>query len=434
MITDLYSIRRNPTLKCGVFSFVLFLILLSSGNAYGAGTLAGTDIISGRAELVHNKKVDFSEQVSVKVSQDYGLELKSPDYIGPVTPGGYFYFPFKMTNIGNGSDTYNLILRNITDGWDAMLVRDDNFNGIHEERENTQLGSPVILSEKAEMSMFLLLTVPENTRNGSMGKAILQISGSVADGGPYMGMNGIYYGGPDVISAKVTAKVVNIDTSAPVIADILINKKTRLPYDVISTKITISANILDNLPNSVEKIVVKINDKIIFEADSKDWKDRYNPYSSKFSLDCSVKEAGVYSLKIIVWDKYGNRSQNTVDPLRVYSPEDVKLFEGPVSDTSPFSPSKGEKFALKYILSTDADITLLFYDLLGRIRWEKTFKAGVENGAKAGGNRVSWDGRSGLGKRLKSGIYFFKIVHGDRVLGKGKATIMENDEIVDEKS
>lgn len=432
MIIGLYSKLRNPTLKCGVSIFI-FIICLSA-NAHGAGTLAGTDIISSKAELVHNKKVDFSRKVLVKVSQGYGLEVKSPDYIGPLTPGGSFYFPINMTNIGNGSDTYNLVMHNITNGWDAELIKDDNFNGIHEEREKKQVGSPVILSENAELSMFLFLTAPEKARNGSMGKAMLQINGSVTDGGPYLGMNGVYYGGPDVITTKVTAKVINIDTSAPAIADLLINKKTRLPYDVISTKISISANITDNLPNSVEKIVIMINDKIIFEADSKDWKDNYNPYSGKFNLTYPIKEPGIYSLKIIAWDKYGNSSQNTIDPLRVYSPDDVKLFDKPVSDVSPFSPSKGEKFALKYILSTDADITLVFHDLLGRIKWEKTFKAGVENGAKAGENRVSWDGRSRLGEMLKSGIYFFKIVHDDKVLGKGKATILENSKNVDEKS
>ena len=409
-------------------------MLATFGNAYGAGTLAGTDIISSKAELVHNRQKDFSRQVSVRVSQGYGIEVKSPDYIGPVTPGGSFYFPIRMTNIGNGSDTYNLFINNITDSWDAELIKDDNFNGIHEEREKTQVGSPVILSENAEMSMFLLLTAPEEARNGSMGKALLQINGSVVDGGPYLGMNGIYYGGPDVISTKVTAKVINIDTSAPDISDLLVNRKTRLPYDVISTRITISAIILDNLPNSVEKIVVMINDRIIFEADDKDWKEHYNPNNGKFNLIHPVKEPGIYSLKIIVWDKYGNSSQNTIDPLRVYSPEDVKLFDEPVSDGSPFSPSKGEKFALKYILSTDADITLVIHDLLGRIKWEKTFKAGVENGAKAGENKVFWNGRSSLGKILKSGIYFFKIVHDDKVLGKGKTTILENSENVDEKS
>lgn len=432
MITGLYLRDKNPTLKCGVLFFI-FIICLSA-NAYGAGTLVGTDIISGRAELVHDKKVDFSRKVLVRVSQGYGLEVKSPDYIGPVTPGGSFYFPFKMANIGNGSDTYNLFIHNITSGWDAGLIRDDNFNGIHEAREQEQLGSPVILSENAEMSMFLLLTAPEDARNGSMGKAMLRISGSVADGGPYLGMNGVYYGGPDVVSSKVTAKVINIDISAPAIADILINKKTRLPYDVISTNITITASILDNLPNSVEKIVVMINDRIVFEADDKDWKQNYNPYSGKFNLVCPVKKPGIYSIKIIAWDKYGNSSQNTIDPLRVYSPDDVKLFEEPVSDLSPFSPSRGERFALKYFLSTDADITLVFHDLLGKIKWEKTFKAGVEVGAKAGENMVLWDGRSKMGKMLKSGIYFFKIVHDDKVLGKGEATILENSEIVDEKT
>jgi len=403
----------------GLFFFILFFFFLSSAIAYGAGTLAGTQIISGVARVAHDDGVIYSKDVKIVVYQGYGIDLVMPGFIGPITPDDSFYFPFNFKNVGNGTDAYRLEASGTTRGWHADLIRDEDNNGIHETGEVRSVPSEVILAEDASYSLFVRLTAPKTVSEGDTGESNLTISGSVDDGSTYLGTNGVYYGGPDVVSAKVEARVVEIDTSVPTINNLLVNEMTTLPYNIVSTDIHITADILDDLPSNMEEITIMLDDKVIYQGSIKDWKDSYNPYSGRFDCQVKVKKPGSYRIKIVARDRFGNSSQMMIDPLQVYSPENIQVVGAPKSSPEIFAPRKGEETAFEYILSADAFVSIYVHDILGRILWSRNLKS------SAGPNQVYWNGRSAEVNILGSGIYFYKIVYKNQVLGSGKATILE---------
>jgi len=412
--------RPNSLLKdIGCFFFILFFIFFTFATVYGAGTLAGTQIISGIARVAHDDGIVYSKDVKIVVYQGYGIDLVIPGFIGPITPEDSFYFPFNFKNVGNGTDAYRLSLAGTTKGWVAELLRDENNNGIHETVEVEGVPATVILAEDASYSLFLKLTAPNMVSEGDMGESTLTIAGSVNDGSSYLGTNGVYYGGPDVVSAKVEAKVVEVDTSVPSISNLLVNEMTTLPYNIISTDIHITADILDDLPSNMKEIVVMLDDKMVYRGMLGDWKDSYNPYNGRFECNVKVKKPGIYRLQIIAEDRFGNSSQMVIDPMQVYAPDDIQVVGAPFSSPRTFAPARGEETAFQYILSADAVISIYVHDIVGRILWNKDYKS------SAGPNQVFWNGRSSDGQALTDGIYFYKIVYKNQVLGAGKTTILE---------
>jgi flagellar hook assembly protein FlgD len=53
-----------------------------------------------------------------------------------------------------------------------------------------------------------------------------------------------------------------------------------------------------------------------------------------------------------------------------------------------------------------------------------TFNSG-QNGGKAGVNAVSWNGRTLFGEVGGNGMYVYKIVSGNKVLGSSKIVILD---------
>src|SRR4029077_6004639 len=63
---------------------------------------------------------------------------------------------------------------------------------------------------------------------------------------------------------------------------------------------------------------------------------------------------------------------------------------------------------ISYQLVKDAKTTVTLYDLLGTKVREWVFTAGT-NGARLGGNTVSWDGTNEAGQKVSKGGYFAQI-------------------------
>jgi hypothetical protein len=169
----------------------------------------------------------------------------------------------------------------------------------------------------------------------------------------------------------------------------------------------------------MEEITIMLDDEVVYQGSIEDWKNSYNPYSGRFDCHVKVKKPGSYRLKIIAQDRFGNSSQMVVDPLQVYAPEDIQMVGTPKSSPSIFVPRRGEETSFEYILSSDAFVSIYVHDIIGRILWSKNLKS------SAGPNQVYWDGRSTEGNILGAGIYFYKIVYNNQILGSGKATILE---------
>ena len=389
------------------------------------GTDAGTDIESGMAEAYHDNRVDYSNTVTVIVSQGYGMNLYAPVTTEAVLPGESYYFPHTLTNVGNGSDIYRLELSNTTDNWNSTLVKDDNFNGVHEAGETTPVENEVRLAEDAAYYFFVVLTAPADLREQETGSTTLGVAGSVSDGGIYLGANGLYYGGPDTGDSTVFAQVLYVDNNPPTISDLTINGRKRFPDDIISSRLRVESTILDDEPINVARIEIWLNNTLMYEGASSDWKGAYDEQSGKLEIELDPLDPGEYSFRIIAWDRTGNQVEQLTEPLYVNDPADIRIVGPPLNYPNPFAPLKDEKTALAYVLTTDAPVTIYIYNIIGSAVWRRTYNA-FEEGGKAGYNEVTWNGRSDFKRVLGNGIYIFKVVHNNRVIGSGKITILDS--------
>ena len=182
---------------------LLFAIIILSVRAYpafGSSTKAGSTIESA-AVLYYEAGIVSSETNVTTVEQMYGSSFEPAALWGMDAPGATHYFSHKITNVGNGTDSFAFTLMNATpEFWGFSLISDEG-NRVHDTYDNVPLDNPLLLAEDAEKYFFVAMSVPASAEYGSWGRVKLSISGEVSDGGTYTGANGIVYGGPDTHEA-----------------------------------------------------------------------------------------------------------------------------------------------------------------------------------------------------------------------------------------
>ena len=131
--------------------------------------------------------------------------------------------------------------------------------------------------------------------------------------------------------------------------------------------------------------------------------------------------SGLYSVRVIVNDLSTIEAKVSVN---VGSPYGVTIIGSPLNGPNPFSPLHGAT-TIYYKLSTNADITLFIFDISGNLVLKRKFAAGIEEGGKQGDNKVKWNGFTDFGEIASNGVYVYKIVAGNNVIGKGKIIVLK---------
>jgi hypothetical protein len=67
---------------------------------------------------------------------------------------------------------------------------------------------------------------------------------------------------------------------------------------------------------------------------------------------------------------------------------------------------------------------VILYDITGHEVKRMKFGAGTQGG-NAGTNQISWNGKSMGNEVVGNGMYFYKIISGDQVIGSGKMVVFE---------
>ncbi len=118
------------------------------------------------------------------------------------------------------------------------------------------------------------------------------------------------------------------------------------------------------------------------------------------------------------WD---TSSFSTDGTIRVVSTSTGLINGRPLNYPNPFKLDSGTRVG--YFLSEDADIEIRIYSSFGSEVFKKTFKSGVDDGAKAGYNLVLFDGGT-LGKDLPAGVYPYVLIHKRGIVGRGKFVVV----------
>jgi hypothetical protein len=73
----------------------------------------------------------------------------------------------------------------------------------------------------------------------------------------------------------------------------------------------------------------------------------------------------------------------------------------------------GAATTIRWVVPNDGTVTLRVFDVAGRL-----VRTLVNESVAAGPGAVVWDGRDGAGKRLSSGVYFYRLDAADRTVTK----------------
>ncbi|RAP34069.1 hypothetical protein DID75_00395 [Candidatus Marinamargulisbacteria bacterium SCGC AG-410-N11] len=87
---------------------------------------------------------------------------------------------------------------------------------------------------------------------------------------------------------------------------------------------------------------------------------------------------------------------------------------------NPFRQATGT--TLGYELSKDMDIDIYLYNMMAQLIAKKTYSKQTDGG-HGGYNTLNLEANFLDGKMLSAGVYFYLIVHNDKVLAKGKMAV-----------
>ncbi|MBI5698957.1 S8 family serine peptidase [Candidatus Saganbacteria bacterium] len=102
----------------------------------------------------------------------------------------------------------------------------------------------------------------------------------------------------------------------------------------------------------------------------------------------------------------------------------INITGTPLSGPSPFNPASGGNLYFSYQLTADAAITLQVFDLNGGLVFTKNYPSGAAGGL-SGSNTVGWNGRDAFDNLIPNGVYFYRIMNGTRILGRGKLAVLK---------
>jgi hypothetical protein len=135
------------------------------------------------------------------------------------------------------------------------------------------------------------------------------------------------------------------------------------------------------------------------------------------SFDLTGKKPGVWTLNITHADGETASLPDAVEIKTLASGGTM------INYPNPFDPGT-ESTVFIYELDSDADTTLLLFNISAELVFRRTFLSG-QNGGKAGTNSVEWNGTNSFGEISANGVYFVRLIdaRSGRVLAKGKAAV-----------
>ena len=211
-----------PPLKARVrtlaFCSTAMLAILTSGNAYAAGTLAGTDItnIATASYESGGSTVDIdSNAVVIKVDELLDVTAVSSDPGDVITTNGATNVAstFRVTNTGNGSEALRLT-PNVAGGGDdfdpalVQVVLDTNGNGVYDPGVDTVYvagtNDPVLAPDQS-LTVFVMTNVPASQVDGDRAQVGLTAAATTGTGAPGTTFAGAGQGGGNAVVGSTGA-------------------------------------------------------------------------------------------------------------------------------------------------------------------------------------------------------------------------------------
>jgi trimeric autotransporter adhesin len=175
---------------------LLLLTIMPLASAWAAGTPAGT-VISNYATLSYKDANGnalsqiTSNTVTTVVSQVAGVDVSPAVSAASIAANSSAHYHVQITNLGNGSDTYDLTTSSLPAGWTAMMYNDLNMNDIMDPEEMVpgNVVTSVSLDADSTYEVHFMVMAPVDAVNGASVPVTLtatsQLNVDVNDAGVY---------------------------------------------------------------------------------------------------------------------------------------------------------------------------------------------------------------------------------------------------------
>jgi uncharacterized repeat protein (TIGR01451 family) len=203
--------------RAALFS-VVAVAALSSGNAYAAGTLAGTDItnIATASYDSGGTPVDIqSNPVVIRVDELLDVTAVTTDPGDVTTSNGAqnVVSSFRITNTGNGPEAFRLT-PNVANGGDdfdptlSQVILDTNGNGVYDPGVDTVYVAGTndpTLNPDQSVVVFVLTNIPANQNNGDRAQVQLTAAAVTGTGAPGTTFTGAGVNGSNAVVGSTGA-------------------------------------------------------------------------------------------------------------------------------------------------------------------------------------------------------------------------------------
>ncbi len=216
---------------------------------------------------------------------------------------------------------------------------------------------------------------------------------------------------------------VNSSSGGPTIESVMINGMPFSSGGVISPSVSIRVHLVDiNNVTNIEVTPDIPSTPVVLTLTSGTPNDGY--WEGSFTLGTSSQTKR--TLTFLAADSVGNITSSVMN-AQILSGA-VQVIGMVLNYPNPFKPLSTDPNLnttnIQYTLSVDAPVTIITYDITGHEVMRKTFGQG-ENGGRAGVNSVIWNGSNLFGEVSGNGMYIYKIISKNKVIGTGKLVILD---------
>ena len=141
---------------------IICLALATPSPLVAIGLPAGSSVVvSARADysIAPDEWASAEASATLSVRQVASSSITLNGEVVQAVPGEICYIPVRVTNTGNGSDSYQLSVQS-SNGWSVSLARDDNADGIHQDGEDFVQTETGLLVADGYSPCFAIVTVP----------------------------------------------------------------------------------------------------------------------------------------------------------------------------------------------------------------------------------------------------------------------------------
>ncbi len=223
-------------------------------------------------------------------------------------------------------------------------------------------------------------------------------------------------------------------TGLPIISMVKFGDRTYVPGQIISSRPVITAVVTNSVSTTFKYVAIDPGTNREVRISAPDISYSVSPglpeggwlLTAYVRTAISAEPVNAHTVRITCAGTLG--AQASWDGNVVVMRGEVQVVGRVYNYPNPFQPLSGDPSRnatrIAYNLNVDAPIMIIIYDITGHEVHRASFRKG-EDGGRAGLNSVEWNGKSIFGDVAGNGMYIYKIISSNKVIGSGKLVVFD---------